>query len=168
MKRILVAYATKNGAAREAAEQIAEQTLIKWGDEKPQIDVKDLAKDRIGSLEAYDNIVLGTSVYMGQARKPFKAFLTANEKALTARPNAPILFLCGATAEGDARDALAVQVFTESLLKKAGRYYHVGHVYDFQKMNWFERMIMKKMLGNTENQIALKPDVISEIASRLK
>lgn len=168
MKRLLIAYATKNGATKTVAEQIAQQVRASSGETKLEIDLVNLSKDKVQTLGSYDNIVLGTSVYMGQARKPFKSFLATHKTELQKRSEDLVLFLCGATEEVSARDTLAGQVFTEPLLKSAGRYYHVGHIFDYQKMNWFEKFIMKKVAGTTESQFALKSEAIAEIAQQIK
>ena len=92
-KQVLVAYATKHGATAEIAEKIG-QVLREAG---LQVDVQ--AADRVGDLSAYQAVVLGSAVYIGQWRKEAAKFLTAHETALAGRP--VWLFSSGPTGQGD-------------------------------------------------------------------
>jgi menaquinone-dependent protoporphyrinogen oxidase len=91
--RVLVAYGTKYGATAEIAEKIG-QVLRQAG---LQTDV--LSADRAGDLSAYQAVVLGSAVYIGQWRKEAVKFLKANEQILAGK--SVWLFSSGPTGEGD-------------------------------------------------------------------
>lgn len=91
--RILVVYATKYGATAEIAEKIG-QVLRQAG---LSTDVQSL--DRVDNLSAYEAVVLGSAVYIGQWRRKAAAFLKANETVLAEQPL--WLFSSGPTGEGD-------------------------------------------------------------------
>ena len=93
MNQVLVAYASKYGATAEIAERIG-QVLRQAG-----LSVDVLPAERVGSVQAYKAVVLGSAVYIGQWRKQAAAFLKANEQALAERP--VWLFSSGPTGEGD-------------------------------------------------------------------
>jgi menaquinone-dependent protoporphyrinogen oxidase len=80
VRTVLVAYATKHGSTREVADAIAE-TLRAHGD---SADVRPAAE--VASLEGYDGIVLGGSIYMGRWHSDARAFLERHATALAARP----------------------------------------------------------------------------------
>lgn len=92
-KPVLVTYATKHGATAEIA-QAVEKVLRDQGiatDLRPVTDAGDPA--------AYDAVVLGTAVYMGQWRKEAARYLEDNERVLTTMP--VWLFASGPTGKGD-------------------------------------------------------------------
>jgi menaquinone-dependent protoporphyrinogen oxidase len=92
-KQVLVAYGTKYGATAEIAERIG-QVLREAG---LGADVQ--RADRVGDLEPYAAVVLGSAVYIGQWRKEAANFLKANETVLAEKP--VWLFSSGPTGEGD-------------------------------------------------------------------
>ena len=92
-KQVLVAYATKYGATAEIAEKIGEVFR------QAGLSADVLPADRVGDLSAYEAVVLGSAVYIGQWRKQAVKFLKANETALAERP--VWLFSSGPTGEGD-------------------------------------------------------------------
>ena len=88
-KQVLVVYGTKYGATAEIAERIGQ---VLRADVQPA--------DRVGGLEPYGAVVLGSAVYIGQWRKEAANFLKANETVLADKP--VWLFSSGPTGEGDA------------------------------------------------------------------
>jgi menaquinone-dependent protoporphyrinogen oxidase len=81
VRRVLVAYATRNGSTREVAEIVGaclrdEQHLAV--DVQPAGDVR--------SLDGYDGVVLGGAIYMGRWHRDALAFLKGHRRALAALP----------------------------------------------------------------------------------
>lgn len=91
--QVLVAYATKYGATAEIAERIG-QVLRQAGFHTDVLPV-----DQVGDLAAYQAVVLGSAVYVGQWRKEAANFLEVNEKMLAER--SVWLFSSGPTGKGD-------------------------------------------------------------------
>ena len=92
-KKILVTYASKNGATHEIAERIGD-VLRQAG---LQADV--FPVDGVRDLTPYQAVILGSAVYIGNWPKEAAAFLQTNEKILANRP--VWLFSSGPTGEGD-------------------------------------------------------------------
>jgi menaquinone-dependent protoporphyrinogen oxidase len=143
--KVLVVYATKYDATREIAEKIG-QVLRQAG---LQADVRavDAAPSRDG-LAAYQAVVLGSSVYIGQWRKDAAQFLEANEKALSERP--VWLFSSGPTGEGDPAQLVQGWRFPEKLQPIADRVrprdvalFH-GKL-DMDKLNFLEKLAIKNV-----------------------
>ena len=112
-KQVLVAYATKYGATAEIAEKIGE-VLRQAG---LPTDVPPV--DRVGDLSAYEAVVLGSAVYIGQWRKDAVKFLKTNETALSGKP--VWLFSSGPTGEGDPVELLQGWRFPKKLQPIADR-----------------------------------------------
>jgi menaquinone-dependent protoporphyrinogen oxidase len=144
-KQILVAYATKYGATAEIAEKIGE-VLRQAG-----LDAAVLPVGRASGrsdLSAYQAVVLGSAVYIGQWRKEAVKFLKANEEVLAERP--VWLFSSGPTGEGDPVELTQGWRFPGKLQPIADRIqprdiavFH-GSV-DANKLNGIERWMLKNV-----------------------
>lgn len=78
--RTLVAYASKHGSTWEVAEAIA-AALRERGLEADLYD----AAQAPSSLEGYDAVVLGSSIYMGRLHADARRFIKRNHEALRER-----------------------------------------------------------------------------------
>jgi menaquinone-dependent protoporphyrinogen oxidase len=97
-KKILVTYASKYGSTAEIAEKIGEVLR----QESLPTDV--LPVKQVRDLNAYEAIILGSAVYIGNWRKEAVKFLKANQDKLAERP--VWLFSSGPSGEGDPVDLL--------------------------------------------------------------
>jgi len=129
MKTIIL-YATKYGAAQEIAQRIAV---------KIDGSVLHNLKEDLPSLESFDCIILGSSVYAGSIRKEAKKFLLQNADVLTEKKYG--LFLCGLGA--DSKDAYLSANFSPDIIQKAKAADFLGGIFDPEKANGFERLIIK-------------------------
>jgi menaquinone-dependent protoporphyrinogen oxidase len=91
--QVLVAYASQYGGTAEIAEKIG-QVLRQAG-----LSADVLPARRVNSLTAYQAVVLGSAVYIGQWRKEAVKFLQTHEKTLMERKL--WVFSSGPTGEGD-------------------------------------------------------------------
>jgi menaquinone-dependent protoporphyrinogen oxidase len=139
-KQVLVAYASKHGAAAEIAEKIGE-VLREAG-----LATDVLAADRVGDVTPYEAVVLGSAVYVGRWQKQAANLLKANEEALTER--AVWLFSSGPTGEGDPVELTQGWGFPKALQPIADRIqprdiavFH-GDV-NPEKLSFFERWTVK-------------------------
>ena len=145
-KQVLVAYATKHGATAEIAEKIGE-VLHQEG---LQADV--LAADRAGDPGAYQAVVLGSAVYIGQWRKEAAKFLEANETALSGKP--VWIFSSGPTGEGDPLELMQGWRFPGKLQPIADRIgprdmaiFHGAA--DENKLGWLDKRMLKMVKAPT-------------------
>ncbi|MGO8981455.1 MAG: flavodoxin domain-containing protein [Streptosporangiaceae bacterium] len=122
--KVLVCAASKYGATSEIAQAVAE-VLAERGCE-----VTVLPPEKVGAVEEFDAVVLGSAVYMGQWMKPARELAERSADALAARP--VWLFSSGPVGEPakpvdnpvdvtkilEATKAHDHQVFTGKLVKK--------------------------------------------------
>ncbi len=114
MTRILIAYASKHRSTAEIAERIGEILGRSVG---RTVDI--LPADTVTDVSAYDAVVLGSAVYMGQWQPGAADFLNKFEAELAKRPL--WIFSSGPTAEGDPVAALKGWRFPEALAPVADR-----------------------------------------------
>jgi menaquinone-dependent protoporphyrinogen oxidase len=138
--KFLVAHASKHGATAEIAEVIGRE-LGEAG-----IDVEVLSIAAIKDVAAYDAVVIGSAVYVGQWRKEASGFLEANKDKLAERP--VWLFSTGPTGEGDPVQIMKGWNFPDALRPTADAirpreitFFH--GVLDMSKLNFGEKLIIK-------------------------
>ena len=142
MSQVLVAYASKYGATAEIAERIG-QVLRQAG-----LGVEVLPAERVGSLQAYRAVVLGSAVYIGRWRKQAATFLKANEQALAERP--VWLLSSGPTGKGDPVELTHGWRFPTGLQPVADRIkprdialFHGSA--NAEKLNFLEKFMLKQV-----------------------
>jgi len=135
--KTLILYATKNGAAREAAQRIAGLS--------GSAVLHDL-KGGVPPLADYDCIILGSSVYVGSIRKEAKAFLKENTSVLLGKRLG--LFLCGMDASNEQASLKAN--FPQELLQSAKAASFLGGIFDPKKAGVMGRLIMKVAVKQSE------------------
>jgi len=142
--KTLILYATKYGAAEEIAGVIA-----------GQIDdavLHNLKLQPIPPLEDYDCIIIGSSIYAGSARKELGKFILDNMGTLRAiidgeQKKKIGLFVSGMSQEGG--EGVFFRNFTEPLVSAAKATAVLGGIFDPQKANFFEKLIMKIVTKQT-------------------
>ena len=86
--KLLIAYASRQGASRSCAELLANEL-----NEKVQISLADLDKE-IPPLDGCDAVVIGGPVRMGHFPKAVRKYLKTNTERLSKMPCA-VFFCCG-------------------------------------------------------------------------
>jgi menaquinone-dependent protoporphyrinogen oxidase len=141
-KKILVAFASKNGSTREIAEKIGEVlNQANW-----QTTV--LPVNGSVNLDEYSAVVMGSAVYIGKWQKEAATFLRTQEKFLAGLP--VWLFSSGPTGEGDAVGLLEGWRMPADLQPVIDRIHPrdiaVFHGYiNPQKLNFIEKQVIKSM-----------------------
>lgn len=153
----IIVYATKYGFTKTCAELLAKRL----GD---KVDICDLSNNQ-PDLMKYDKVIVGGSIYAGKIRKPVMRFCLDNLKVLKEKKLG--LFICG-MAEGDAAQKQLESTFPKELLSVAACKESFGGECNYDKMNFLERFIMKKITGSNHNQIRIAEDSIARLASQMR
>ena len=154
--KTLILYATKSGAAREAAGRIAKH-----------IDgavLHDLKQGGIPSLAGFDCVIIGSSIYVGMIRKEAKAFLSQNTEAL--RGKAFGLFLCGLDATKE-QEYFKVN-FSSEILQTAKATAFLGGIFDPKKAGFMGRLIIRAVAKMPEYTDTLDDGKIAQFAEVMK
>ncbi len=137
-KNTLILYITEHGATERVAELIkqnltGEVTLCNLRKQKP-------------NLKDYDRVVLGGSIHAGKIQKRLQKFMQKRQGELLSK-ELGIFLSCmhaGETAENQFNDS-----FPEPLRKHAKAASIVGGAFDFDRMNFMEKAIVKKVANVT-------------------
>ncbi|MFW6034834.1 MAG: flavodoxin domain-containing protein [Halothermotrichaceae bacterium] len=152
--KTLIAYATKHGAAGKCAEKLLKKLN---GDVK----LENLKKAKNIDISKYDQVIIGSSVYMGQIRKEARKF--CEERLNELKEKTVGLFICCMSEEDTARKQIKDN-YPEQLIEKATAVKNFGGGFDFNKMNFLERIIIKKMAGANESESNIIEENIERFA----
>ncbi len=120
------------------AEQCAKDLAAKLGG---HADVVNAGTGAPPSLDRYDAVILGGSIYMGQIQKKLKEYMDSHTAQLKTKKLG--LFLCSGLPEN--LEQVFSQNFPRELLDRAATREHFGGVLDKSKMSLGHRMITKMM-----------------------
>lgn len=166
-KKILVTYDSKYGATAEIADKIG--TILK----KSGYTVDILSVKKVHAIEAYDAVVVGTAVYIGQWRKAIKIFMKNNEKKLSAKN--VWFFSSGPTGKGEPSELMEGWKYPKTLqplfdtIKPVDIALFHGEV-NLKRLNFIEKFMVKKVespVGDFRDWEAIKKWAES-IADHLK
>lgn len=154
--RTLILFATKHGAAKEIAHHIAKK-----------IDgsvVHNLKQGDAPSIEQFDCIIIGSSVYAGSILKEVKAFIAQNTDTLRKKPLG--LFLSGLDAKQE--QTYFKNNFSPDILQTAKAMSFLGGVFDPKKTGIMERLIMKLVAKQSEYTNTINDGQIKQFVEVIK
>ncbi|WP_165350478.1 flavodoxin domain-containing protein [Xylanimonas protaetiae] len=154
--RAAVVVASKHGTTLEIGRRVARAL----GADVP---VLDLAEDQHPDLAAYDTVVLGTAIYAGQPRAHMKAFAQIadlDEKRLG-------LFVSGMVPADGAREEELAAAYPPALRDRATAAAFLGGSFQFDKLNRFERFVVKRVAKATADVDAIDDRAIDRFAREL-
>ena len=140
--KIAIIYTSKYGTTEKVAASMAE-SLKKTN----EVELFSLTTNPNPNISEFDAVILGASIYAGQASKKMKAFCKANESVLLQKKLG--LFVCGMQHDKEQQEKELKEVYSEILQQKAIASGFMGGAFLFEKMNYFERMIIKKIEKST-------------------
>ncbi|MDW7667943.1 MAG: flavodoxin domain-containing protein [Bacillota bacterium] len=152
--KTLIAYATKRGFTKKCAELLSEKL-------EGTVEIADIKKSKNMDISSYENIIIGGSVYIGKIRKEVPDFYDRNMDKLLNKNIG--LFICG-LAEGEVVKKELEACFPDKLSERALVIDIFGGEYNFDKMNFIEKTVIKKIANTTENQEVLHLDRIEKFA----
>jgi menaquinone-dependent protoporphyrinogen oxidase len=152
-----IAYATKYGFTKTCAEILAKKL-------DGETDIYDLSNHQ-PDLNKYDKVIIGGSIYAGKIRKPAMQFSSDHMDSIKGKKLG--LFICGMSDGEDAQKQLESS-FPKELLTVAVAKDSFGGECNFDRMNFIDRFIMKKITGSGQNQVRILEDHITRFASHMK
>lgn len=154
----IIVYATKHGTVEKAIGLLKEKMSV-------EIETYHVGKDQVPSLESYDTVIIGGSIYVGKVQNELVQFINENlDELLTKKVG---LFLCAGHPDAEQLNKEMHDSFPEVLYNHAYAKEVFGYGFDFEKMNFLERLIIKKIQGVKESQYALSDEKISNFADAM-
>ncbi len=157
MNKTLIAYATKHGSTEECARSLA-------GKMNSESDLLNLKEKKQVDLKAYDKIIIGGSIYAGRIQKEVSEFCSKNLTEIQGKKVG--LFICG-MSEGEAAEKQIAASFPESLRNIAVTKESFGGKFDFSKMNFMEKVIVKKVAKVDSDSSNISENMMEQFAQIL-
>jgi len=171
MKRLLIAYASKSGTTKRAAESLARALA-------PDCDLYDLRRGaritlsgtetrvpfRSLDLTSYRAVALGSAIYMGRPVKPYLRVLQENTPALLHQPL--YLFTCG-LAKPEEEQSTLWPLLPKEIADHAKELHHMGGEL-CEKAGFFQRMMLKDYEKKGLTPPKLDEAVVQQFAELLK
>lgn len=156
--RTAIVYTSNHGTTEKVAQKIKEG----FGEEKAQL--FNLKKNKNFDVSQFDQIIVGGSIHAGQIQKRVKNFLEKHRLELLQRRLG--LFLC-CMHENEAENQFN-RVFPEILRNHAISKKIMGGEFLFEKMNFVEKALVKKIAGVKESISKINEHEIEKFIKELK
>lgn len=138
----LIVYASKYGCTEKCVELLSKELTGK-------VDIINLKKVSGIDISKYEKIIIGGSIYIGKIQKEVTEFCSKNLDKLKEKRIG--IFICG-MQEGEAVNTEINQNFNTELIKIADAKEHFGGEFILDKMNFMEKIIVKKVSKVTSNK----------------
>lgn len=156
--RTAIIYATNHGTTEKVAQKIKEGL----GEEKAQL--FNLKKDKNFDVSQFDGIIVGGSIHAGQIQKKVKQFIEKYTQELLQKRLG--LFLC-CMHENEAKNQFNT-AFPEILRAHAQSKKIMGGEFLFEKMNFVEKALVKKIAGVKESVSKINHNEIEAFVEEIK
>jgi len=146
--KTMILYASTYGYTQECAAKLSKELA---GD----VLLLNINKDPVPPSEAYDTILIGGSIYMGQIQKKIKEYCIANADSLK-KKNLGFFISCGSAENFNES---VKNAFPEDLIKNALSIENFGGEFRIDNMKFSHKLIMKMVAKATEkdNKPPAKP-----------
>ncbi len=155
--KTLIAFGTKYGTTRKAAEELSKRL-------PGEVDIVNLKEEKSPDVCAYDIILIGASVYGGNIQKEVRGFLDQEKHNLIVKPYG--LFIAAGNdleVERNYRVYVGKTIYDQAEIRE-----YIGYSYDFSKMNFFEKAMIKKVAKVTENTEKLNQEGLNNVVQWVK
>jgi len=157
--RTLIVYGTKYGSAANAAELLA-------GELTDGADRIRLSLDDPPSLDDYDAVVIGGSIYMGKVQRSVREYCLENRTLLATRKLG--FFLCCGEQNREKRGTYFRACFPPALLDMAFAIEWFGEEFSFEKASISHRIAVRMLKGVKESYSRLRKDAIGNFARTME
>lgn len=155
--KTLIVYASTHGTTEKVAHSIARSM------NNGHVETINLKKESPFDLSVFDRVIVGGSIHAGQLQGRVKQFCEKNMLQLLEKPLG--LFLC--CMNEPEYQAQFERVFPELLRKHASSSKIMGGEFLFDKMNFFQRLIVRKISGINESLSRIDQNAIEEFVQEM-
>lgn len=132
--KTLIAYCTTHGCTEKIANELNDFLAGK-------ADLVNLKNNPTPDISEYDRAIIGGSIHAGQIQKRVKHFCSSNLNDLQKKELG--LFIC-CMEKGKKAEIQLMDAYPKVLLQQAKSTACLGGEFNFEKMNFFQKLILKK------------------------
>ncbi|HDQ44282.1 MAG TPA: flavodoxin [bacterium] len=155
--KTMIVYQSMHGCTEKCAAKL--QAVLPGG-----ADVVNLKETKKADPQQYDAVIIGGSIHAGRIQGGIKRFCAAHRETLLEKKLG--LFLC--CMEEEQAQKQFDENFPEPLRKHAKAQGIFGGEFDFERMNFIARTIVKKVSGMTESVSKISEEAIRKFVEDLK
>lgn len=155
--RTLILYSSKYGFTEHIAKILADHI-------EGDVVVDRCGKDYSIDLTRFDNIIIGSSIYVGKPNTAVLDFCDSYQRLLM---NKRIGFFVTGAQENEALDVLK-KSFQENLVTRAKAIGYFGYELNFEKMRFLDRFMTQIVARKTESEIKILVEEIEAFADAFK
>jgi len=155
--KILIIYSTRHGCTEKCVMKL-QQSLNR------ETELVNLKNSTPPDLNDYDAIIIGGSIHAGQIQKRIKKFCHQNLEILKQKKLG--LFIC-CMEEGETAQKQFQNAFPDELISHAIATGIFGGEFNFEKMNFVEKAIIKKIAKVDESVFRIDENRIIEFAREI-
>ena len=152
-----IVYMTKHGCTEKAAQILIE----KLGGDVAAVNLK---SDCEPDLSRYDTVIIGGSIYAGKIQGRVTKFIEKHREVLLTKRLG--LYLC-CMYEGETAEKQFEEAYPWDLREHACSTGLFGGEFNFPKMNFFERKIVKRVAKIEKSVSSLDSGAIEEFAHKM-
>ncbi len=152
----LIAFAGKYGCTEKCANLVSEKL-------NGSVEILDLNKIKDVDIDKYEKLIIGGSLYFGKVPKEVSEFCSEYIDSLKGKRIG--LFVCG--MQTDTAEAAIKENFPLELLKISQTTDFFGGEFIIDKMNFMEKMIVKKIAKTKTNVSDIHEDRIKIFADAM-
>jgi len=155
MKTIII-YSTKYGSVEKAALKLKEhlQGFVEISNFK-----------NVSDFSAYDTVILAGSVYAGRIQKEMRLFIKTHTMELLKKRIG--IFICAGNDKQENIDIWIKTNFSQELYDSAIACDNLGYEYRYDQLNFFEKIIVRIVVGIKENQSNFFEEKIRDFATKI-
>lgn len=156
--KTLIIYATKYGTTKKAAEKLKD---IMPG----EVLLINIMEQEVPSLDNYDNVILGGSIYVGKIQDKLTSYINSNLQSIIKKRVG--LFICCAQKDSNTvmkefQDSFPAEIYSNALAKEV-----FGYGFHFESMGLFEKIIVGLIMGIKASVSELNEASIKKLADSM-
>ena len=155
--KTLIAYSTSHGCTEKAAVEL--QKLLGG-----EVNLVNLKTNFYPNPEEYDRVIIGGSIHAGQIQKKVKEFCLQNLETLKTKELG--LFIC-CMEQGETAHKQLLAAYPEELFEVAKSTAFFGGEFDFEKMNFLQKFIVRKVAHVTQSTSKIDYQAIHKFSNRM-
>ena len=150
----LILYASNHGTTEKVAERISR---IIGFNRCQTVNIYELAPP---SLEGFDTVIIGGSIYFGKEQRKIRKFCENHIEELLKKKLG--LFICYMDRDQEMEEYL--NSYPAALIQHAHAEGYFGGAFDFNRLNFVEKFIVRKNLGHKESISRINSQSINHFA----